>query len=121
MIRSILFTFSFAIVLTPLAVHAQAPSSNNALCVYDSKDYSDGAYICAQKSMMLTCQTDGAKATWKIVTDKDINDRCIAPIVRANITEPRVRRRHYVRPASARVYADPNARCFHFNGKRYCE
>ena len=119
--RLTLRAFSFAIVLAPLVAHAQAPSSNAPLRVYDSKDYSDGAYICAQKSMMLTCQTDGAKATWKIVTDKDINDRCIAPIVRANITEPRVRRRNYVRPVTARVYADPNAKCFNFNGKRYCE
>lgn len=119
--RWILLAFSAAIVLTPLAIHAQAPSASAPLCIYDSKTYSDGAYICAQKSMMLTCQADGAKATWKIVTDKDINDRCIAPIVRANITEPRVRRRHYVRPVTARVYADPNAKCFNFNGKRYCE
>jgi hypothetical protein len=119
--RWIFLTFIFAIVLMPLTAHAQAPSSSAPLCVYDSKDYSDGAYICAQKSMMLTCQTDGTKATWKIVTDKDINDRCIAPIVSANITEPRVRRRNYVRPVTARVYADPNAKCFNFNGKRYCE
>ena len=54
------------------------------------------------------------------MTDKDINDRCIAPIVRANITEPRIRRRHYIRPVAIRP-ADPNAKCFNFNGKRYCE
>jgi hypothetical protein len=110
--RQILFVFSSAIALPLLVapVSAQAPqqSASTPLCVYDSKNYSDGAYICAQKSMMLTCQTDGAKASWKIVTDKDINDRCIAPIVRANITEPRIRRRHYIRPVAIRP-ADPNA------------
>ena len=58
--RLIFLTFIFAIVLTPLAAHAQAPSSNAPLCVYDSKDYSDGAYICAQKSMMLNCVADGS-------------------------------------------------------------
>lgn len=118
--RWTLLAFIFAIVLTPLTVHAQTSSASAPLCIYDSKTYSDGAYICAQKSMMLTCQTDGVKATWKIVTDKDINDRCIAPIVRANITEPRIRRRHYIRPVAIRP-ADPNAKCFNFNGKRYCE
>ncbi|MCX7307771.1 MAG: DUF1496 domain-containing protein [Afipia sp.] len=122
--RQILFVFSSVIALPLLVapVSAQAPqqSASTPLCVYDSKNYSDGAYICAQKSMMLTCQTDGAKASWKIVTDKDINDRCIAPIVRANITEPRIRRRHYIRPVAIRP-ADPNAKYFNFNGKRYCE
>ena len=122
MARSLSF-ISGPIVLLHLIVlpaAAQSQPASAPVCVYESKTYSDGAYICAQKSMMLTCQTDGAKATWKIVTDKDINDRCIAPIVRSNIAEPR-RHRHYVRPVTARVYADPNAKCFNFNGKRYCE
>ncbi len=122
--RSILAIISISFVTTQLltgSAGAQTPPAGAPLCVYDSKDYSDGAYICAQKSMMLTCATDGAKATWKIVTDKEINDRCIAPIVRANIAEPRIRRRHYVQPVTARVFADPNAKCFNFNGKRYCE
>ncbi|MEW6767070.1 MAG: DUF1496 domain-containing protein [Pseudomonadota bacterium] len=100
---------------------AQSPPVSTPLCVYDSKNYSDGAYICAQKSMMLTCAADGAKATWKVVTDKDINDRCVAPILRSVMSEPRIRRRHYVQPVTARVFADPNAKCFNFNGKRYCE
>jgi hypothetical protein len=121
MFRSLLLAFSFAISMDVLVHPAIAQSQSQPVCVYDSKNYSDGAYICAQKSMMLNCQSDGAKASWKVVTDKDLNDRCIAPIVRSNIAEPRVRRRHYVRPVTARVFADPSAKCFHFNGKRYCE
>ncbi len=121
MIRSLALIFTVVIVVTAPAVQVKAQSPSAPICVYDSKDYSDGAYICVQKSMMLTCQTDAAKATWKIVTEKDLNDRCIAPIMRSNIHEPRVRRRQYVRPAAATAQADPSAKCFNFNGKRYCE
>ncbi len=114
--------FALASAAAAILVSVQPASAQSPpVCIYDSKNYSDGAYICAQKSVMLTCQMDGAKATWKIVTDKDLNDRCIAPIVQSNITEPRVRRRHYVRPVAARIFTDPNAKCFNFNGKRYCE
>lgn len=122
MVRFLSLLSGAIVLLQMLAPPASAQSSavSAPVCVYDSRTYSDGAYICAQKSMMLTCLTDGAKATWKIVTEKEINERCIAPIVRANITEPRVRRRQYVRPVAIRP-ADPNAKCFHFNGKRYCE
>lgn len=122
MFRSLLLVFSVAgsIIFSAIPAAAQSQPASAPVCVYESKTYSDGAYICAQKSMMLNCQLDGAKATWKIVTDKDINDRCIAPIMRLNIAEPR-RHRRYVRPVTARVYADPNAKCFNFNGKRYCE
>lgn len=100
---------------------ASAQSSDAPLCVYESKTYSDGAAICAQKSMMLTCQTEGTKATWKFVADKEMNERCTAPISRVNASESRPRmRRSFVRAQVAPV-GDPNARCFNFNGKRYCE
>ncbi|MBI3701645.1 MAG: DUF1496 domain-containing protein [Afipia sp.] len=118
--RIFLALTSFSVLGMQLLI-GPAAAQSPPVCIYDSKNYSDGAYICAQKSMMLTCAVDGNKATWKIVTDKDINDRCISPIARTNISEPRVRRRHYIRPVAARISPDPNAKCFHFNGKRYCE
>ena len=49
------------------------------VCLYDSKSYSEGAYVCAQKSLMLTCSSDGTRAIWKPVGDRDINERCMAP------------------------------------------
>lgn len=123
MIRSLSFIFSLSVFmsLNALPLSAQTQSAGAPLCVYDSKDYSDGAFICVQKSLMLNCSADGTKATWKIVDDKDINARCIAPIARTaeSMLRPRYRRTA-MRPPVFRA-ADPNAKCFHFNGKRYCE
>ena len=56
-------------------------------CLYNSKSFSDGAYICVQKSLMLNCSFDGTQATWKIVADRDINERCTAPMA-LNIIHP---------------------------------
>ena len=92
------------------------------VCLYESKAYSEGAYICVQKSLMLTCSSDGARATWKPVGDKDINDRCTAPMTLHYPATPRVHshRRHAIfhRP---RPLAEGSAKCFVFNGKQYCE
>lgn len=123
MIRSLslLFSFAFSLTFPILPAAAQTQSAGIPLCVYDSKDYSDGAFICVQKSLMLNCSADGTKATWKIVDDKDINARCIAPIARTAESASRPRyRRTAIRPPVFRA-GDPNAKCFNFNGKRYCE
>jgi len=88
-------------------------------CVYASRSYSDGAFLCVQKSIALICRSDGGRFTWTTVADKDLADRCTAPV-------PHVRPRHVrVRTAAYRVHhRDPSisaAKCFDFNGKRYCE
>jgi Protein of unknown function (DUF1496) len=92
------------------------------VCLYESNAYSEGAYICVQKSLMLTCGSDGAHAIWKPVGDKDINDRCTAPMTLHYPAAPRVHsyRRHAIfhRP---RPLAEGSAKCFVFNGKQYCE
>lgn len=84
----------------PAASSPPAPSPT-PVCVYNSARFSDGAYLCAQKSMMLTCRVDGTKATWTIVTDKEINEKCTAP---AATPKPRRARRHFT---GAQVYWDP--------------
>lgn len=113
--------FIALLIFFVLPAKAQTQSASAPLCVYDSKDYSGGAVICVQKSMMLSCQEDAGKATWKIVTDKEINARCVAPIARTADSASRPRyRRTAIRPQVLRP-ADPNAKCFNFNGKRYCE
>lgn len=121
--RSLSRFFSLAIWLAFLVfpAAAQTQPASAPLCIYDSKDYSDGAFICVQKSLMLNCSADGTKATWKIVDDKDINARCIAPLARTAEPASRPRyRRTAMRPPVFRA-GDPNAKCFNFNGKRYCE
>ncbi|WP_431205523.1 hypothetical protein ACQ86E_11755 [Bradyrhizobium betae] len=88
-------------------------------CVYASRSYSDGAFLCVQKSIALICRSDGGRFSWTTVADKDLADRCTA-------AAPHVRPHHVrVRTAAYRVHhRDPSisaAKCFDFGGKRYCE
>jgi len=92
------------------------------VCLYDSKSYSEGAYVCAQKSLMLTCSSDGTRAIWKPVGDRDINERCMAPTTLHYPPQPRPRR-HWRHVMLHRIHpvADSAAKCFMFIGKQYCE
>jgi len=106
-----------------VASAAPAPSANTGpVCLYESKAYSEGAFVCVQKSLMLSCVADGARAVWKPVPDKDINDRCTAPTVQHYPPEPRFRapRHHYVVRRIHPLVANP-AKCFVFNSREYCE
>lgn len=96
---------------------ALAESESDAMCVYASQSYSNGALVCAQKSVMLTCQTDGARATWTVVTDRELSNRC-GETAAFSRTRSRVYA-NYRRPLRERIV--PGAKCFDFNGKRYCE
>jgi len=106
----------------PAAAAPEQKAGAGPVCLYESKAYSDGAYICVQKSLMLTCSADGAHPTWKPVADKDINDRCTAPMTLNYPPEKRARFHwrhaifHRVRPLAA-----GSAKCFMFTGKQYCE
>ena len=92
----------------------------NPVCLYQSKSYSEGAFICVQKSLMLACSADGARAAWRVVADRETGDRCIAPTQSAEPRKRIVRRARPVRHAVAPV-EPASAKCFVFNGKRYCE
>jgi uncharacterized protein DUF1496 len=102
------------LVATP--VHAA-----DSVCVYQSKSYSEGAFICVQKSLMQSCTSDGSRLVWRVVADKDLGDRCAGPLqsVESRKWTPR---RHRVahRPAPAPAQ-QASAKCFMFNGNRYCE
>lgn len=98
------------------ATHAQGAP----VCTYQSETYSDGAYVCAQRSLMQQCAVSGTSATWKIVADKDLNKLCLGPIVRRE-TSRRVAKLRIHRRAATAAVVDPNAKCFQFNGKKYCE
>jgi hypothetical protein len=106
-----------------VASAAPEPRPNaSAVCLYDSKAYSEGAFVCVQKSLMLKCTADGPHLLWKVVPDEDISDRCTAPTVQHTPPEPRAhphRRRHTVR--NRRPLIDDPAKCFVFNGVQYCE
>lgn len=99
----------------------QLPIVASPACLYESRTYSDGAYICVQKSLMLTCTSDSARASWKIVADRDLSSRCETPVA---LAVPLVRRRHARRTQLARRRIEPaqaSAKCFSFNNKQYCE
>jgi hypothetical protein len=92
------------------------------ICLYQSRSYSEGAYVCVQKSLMLNCSSDGTKATWKVVAESDLNERCTAPTALNYPPEPRLHahRRHAIRYRTHPV-AEGSAKCFVFNGRQYCE
>lgn len=96
---------------------ALAESEPAAVCIYASQSYSNGAMVCAQKALMLTCQTNGARPTWAVVTDKELSNRCSEAAAHSR-TRPRVYA-SYRRPRSEAIGG--GAKCFEFNGKRYCE
>jgi hypothetical protein len=103
-------------VLAATAPGEAEPTTPN--CIYASRSYSDGAFVCVQKSVALICRSDGGRFTWTTVTDKDLADRCSAPA-------PTVRRHHARIRTAYRVHhrdlMTGPAKCFDFNGKHYCE
>jgi hypothetical protein len=110
---------------TALSTAWAAPESKpdaGPVCLYESKAYSEGAFVCVQKSLILTCTADGAHVSWKPVTEKDINDRCTAPTVQHY---PPERHHHSHRPHSVarHVYPPANnqAKCFFVNRMQHCE
>jgi hypothetical protein len=109
-------------VVAAAPLRAEQKVAAASACLYNSKSYSEGAYICVQKSLMLNCSFDGTKATWKIVADRDLNERCTTPVTLSYSPEPRThsRRRHTIR-YRAHPVAESAAKCFAFNGRQYCE
>jgi hypothetical protein len=121
MIRHYFWTFIF-LCCSGLAAAEPLQSSAGAACLYNSRSYSDGAFVCVQKSLMLTCSSDGTRASWKIVTDGNISERCVSPIALTVPRSPhkRTHRAHWIRHSIQAVERSP-AKCFTFNGKQYCE
>lgn len=103
-------------------VRAQSPA-----CLYASQSYSEGAYLCAHRDLMLVCTLDGGKPLWKPVADQTISAHCVADILRPGMLRPGVVRPHHhrIRRRAHRPSVAPPAeaagKCFSFNGKRYCE
>jgi hypothetical protein len=92
-----------------------------SVCLYESKAYSEGAFVCVQKSLMQTCVADGARMSWRPVAEKEVNERCPAPTVQYRAAEPRVHaHRHFVVRRFHPMARSP-AKCFVFKGVQYCE
>jgi hypothetical protein len=122
MIRALVGLAFASLVVCFGATEASAQPAS-PVCVYDSKSYSDGALICVNRALMLSCSLDGVRASWKPVTDTHLASVCEAPSARPRVVEappPRPRHRHGLRHPP-RINASQSAKCFVFNGKQYCE
>jgi Protein of unknown function (DUF1496) len=95
----------------------------DSVCLYQSRSYSEGAFICVQKSLMQSCTSDGSRLVWRVVADKDLGERCLAPLQSVESRKWTARRYRVARhPAAAPAPAQQaSAKCFMFNGNRYCE
>ena len=106
---------------------AQA-AGTTPLCIYDGNSFSEGAHICAQASLVMTCSIVADRPVWKVVTDREVSRLCVTPSRDATGYRER---RHVVRRSPANVAAPPadtavapsggSGKCFTFNGKRFCE
>jgi len=121
--------FGFAILLSSCAgaiaaVPAQAESTGSAapLCFYQGRTFSEGAFVCVQKSLMLSCATEGPRGIWRVVADRELSERCVAPTALHYLLPPHrhAHRTHLARRTIVRARA-VSAKCFSFNGKQYCE
>jgi hypothetical protein len=113
--RAALLSLALGLPASPL----RAEPASGPLCLYQGRSYSEGAYVCVQKSLMLNCATEGPRAVWRVVADHDLSDRCVAPTARRYVGTPaHGRRMHAARHLPVRAVS---ARCFNFQGKQYCE
>jgi len=114
------------LVLSALSlIAADRAAAEQALCVYHNRSYSDGAHICIQRQLMMTCAAEGGRAIWRMVEDERLARLCASPVATARIAQweqaaPRwpVNRRQ---AAAARVNVQGPGKCFTFMGRRYCE
>jgi hypothetical protein len=99
------------------------PSTAGPACLYDDKSFSDGAIICVQKSVMLSCSTEGPHPIWKMVADRDLSERCTAPTASNYSKRHRrhARRAHWIRRGRTETPKTTSSKCFYFNNKQYCE
>jgi hypothetical protein len=111
----------FLTLATAFASGSCAAEPVGASCVYHSKLYSEGALICLQKSLMLSCASDGTHAVWRAVTDPNLEGRCLGQVVSAYA--PAARHPYRMHTAQYRIdrRTGGGGRCFDFAGKRYCE
>jgi hypothetical protein len=84
---------------------AQPKPAAAPTCTYNSRTYGDGAFVCVEKSLMLKCTVDDARASWSVVADRDLGDKCRAPTPRGTIYQQRAR---WNRQNIAREIMPPN-------------
>ena len=115
-----------AVLMLVAGARAQAqtpsPASSAPVCIYESESYSEGAYLCIRKGLMLGCTAGAGRVNWTVVADRELSNLCGGGDYRARLT-PRQRYAQRRRPVAtaAPPPASASAKCFVFNGKSYCE
>ena len=110
-----------AVLASAFASAEVAAEPVSVSCLYNGRLYSDGALICVQKALMLSCSTDGVRAEWKAVTDQGMESRCLGPNTSAYTPAPRHTRHIYAAQYRVSMPMGTSAKCFYFAGKRSCE
>src|SRR5579863_9326996 len=62
MIRRLVWVVVFMGCSAAASAAPETKAGASPVCLYESKAYSEGAYVCVQKSLMLTCATEGTRA-----------------------------------------------------------
>lgn len=120
------------LLVSVLPAAAQTPAEQKAateqgtkpaavVCVYNSRNYSEGATVCVQKAAMQACTADNGKAVWVAVTDETLSRRCTASARRLDKYQRAAirNRRNIARQISPPANGSP--RCFDATGKQLCE
>jgi hypothetical protein len=103
-----------AINLASLQMAQAAP-----LCVFNDGSYSEGARICAEPGLMLSCTISGDRAVWSVVTET--GGVCSSSSRRGSGRMMRHRMTRRAQPDQSDTPSPDGAKCFTFNGKRFCE
>jgi hypothetical protein len=99
-------------------------AAEQPLCIYHNRTYSDGARICVQRQLMLTCNAEGGRAVWRIVEEDRLARLCATPVAAAHTaqaTRPAARSPGKRRTAATPKMQAPSEKCFTFQGRHYCE
>jgi hypothetical protein len=104
-------------ISTAAPLNAQTAPAD--ICVYASKTYTSGAYLCLNRSLMLSCTTDGGHPAWKAVTEPQLAGACHAN--EDFYVARRSRHVSYRRRIASPPVPGTSAKCFDFAGKHYCE
>lgn len=118
-------SLSLRLLLPLAAVCLVSPHMAQAapLCVFNDSSYSEGARICAEPGLMLGCNINGDRAVWSVVTETGgvCSSSSTSSSRRGSGRMMHHRMARRAQPDSSDAPSPDGAKCFTFNGKRFCE
>lgn len=114
-----------ALLLGALSLFAvDRAAAQQSLCVYHDRSYSEGAHICVQRQLMMSCTAEDGRAVWRVVEDTRLAGLCSTPVTTGRLAQwerPEVRVPERRRRTSAPASMRNSGKCFTFMGRRFCE